>query len=88
MRNVSTNVPLVQRAKKNAMQGTPPSRTWPLLVTLILAAVGLPHSQAQEPDALLQQSQTDADAKSAGCRTCHTATDSPTMNNTGTVRLG
>src|SRR5712664_1598440 len=37
---------------------------------------------------LLVQSQADADRKSAGCLTCHTSTDSPTMHATGTVRLG
>ena len=37
---------------------------------------------------LLLQSQADADRKSAGCLTCHTSTDSPTMHTTGTVRLG
>jgi hypothetical protein len=72
------------------MKGNRSNRTWPLLVTLILAAVAVPqpHCQAQEPDVLLQQSQTDADRKSAGCLTCHTASDSPTMHNAGTVRLG
>jgi hypothetical protein len=39
-------------------------------------------------DVLLLQSQADADRKSAGCLTCHTSTDSPTMHTTGTVRLG
>ena len=37
---------------------------------------------------LLAQTQADADAKSAGCITCHTATDSPTMHPGGLVRLG
>jgi hypothetical protein len=37
---------------------------------------------------LLLQSQADADRKSAGCLTCHTSTDNPTMHATGTVRLG
>jgi hypothetical protein len=37
---------------------------------------------------LLLQSQADADRKSAGCLTCHTSTDTPTMHVTGTVRLG
>src|SRR5690349_11494487 len=72
------------------MKGNRPNRIWPSLVTLILAAAAVPplHSQAKAPDVLLLQSQTDADRKSAGCLTCHTATDSPTMHNTGTVRLG
>ena len=37
---------------------------------------------------LLLQSQADADRKSAGCLTCHTSTDTPTMHVTGTIRLG
>jgi hypothetical protein len=37
---------------------------------------------------LLEQSQADADRKSAGCVSCHTATDSPTMHPSGNVRLG
>ena len=36
----------------------------------------------------LEQSQADADAKSVGCVSCHTTTDSATMHLTGTVRLG
>jgi hypothetical protein len=43
---------------------------------------------AQNESVLLVQSQADADRKSSGCLTCHTATDSPTMHITGTVRLG
>jgi nitrate/TMAO reductase-like tetraheme cytochrome c subunit len=37
---------------------------------------------------LIEQSQAEMDAKSAGCLSCHTKTDSPTMHETGTVRLG
>jgi LVIVD repeat len=37
---------------------------------------------------LMGQSQADADGKSAGCISCHTQTDEPTMHATGTVRLG
>src|SRR5262249_1705361 len=33
-------------------------------------------------------SQADADRKSAGCITCHTKTDSPTMHTATTVKLG
>jgi hypothetical protein len=36
----------------------------------------------------LNQSETEADAKSAGCVTCHVSTDEPSMHPTGTVRLG
>ena len=39
-------------------------------------------------EVLLLQTQQQADAKSKGCVSCHTATDSPTMHTTGTVRLG
>jgi len=39
-------------------------------------------------EVLLLQTQEQADAKSKGCVSCHTATDSPTMHTTGTVRLG
>jgi hypothetical protein len=41
-----------------------------------------------QSDTLLRQSQEEADRKSAGCNSCHTSTDSPTMHTTGTVRLG
>jgi len=34
------------------------------------------------------ESQEEMDQRSAGCITCHTATDSATMHTTGTVRLG
>ena len=37
---------------------------------------------------LLGQSQEEADRKSAGCVSCHTQTDAPTMHTTGTLRLG
>ncbi len=37
---------------------------------------------------LMGQSQADADRKSAGCISCHTQTDEPTMHATGTLRLG
>ncbi|HEV2114309.1 MAG TPA: hypothetical protein VGR50_09165 [Terriglobales bacterium] len=37
---------------------------------------------------LFGQSKAEADAKSAGCITCHTTTDSATMHATGTVQLG
>ena len=37
---------------------------------------------------LSKQSQADADRKSAGCITCHTTTDSPSMHTSTTVKLG
>ena len=36
----------------------------------------------------MTQPQAEADRKSAGCISCHTATDEPTMHATGNVRLG
>ena len=47
-----------------------------------------PQSAPQSQTLLLKQTQEEADAKSAGCLTCHTTTDSRTMHSTQTVRLG
>ena len=60
----------------------------------LTATISIPRSlraqseTSQPTDVLLLQSQGDVDRKSSGCLTCHTATDSPTMHTTGTVRLG
>jgi hypothetical protein len=43
---------------------------------------------AQEPDAFRSQSQEEANRRSAGCISCHTSTDEPTMHPTKTVHLG
>jgi hypothetical protein len=40
------------------------------------------------PQTLAGQTSSEADAKSAGCITCHTSTDEASMHPTGTVRLG
>src|SRR6476469_8394267 len=75
----------------NLMQRNTPNSARLLLTVLSIAFVASDpaHSQTPEPtDVLLLQSQADADRKSAGCITCHTATDSATMHSTGTVRLG
>jgi hypothetical protein len=45
-------------------------------------------SFAQESAPFRGQSQEEADRKSAGCITCHTSTDEPTMHPTKTVHLG
>ena len=45
-------------------------------------------ASAQEPAAFRGQSQEEADRKSAGCISCHTSTDEPTMHPTKTVHLG
>ena len=60
-----------------------------VLIALSLALVSRsPAHSETSADVLLLQSQAEADRKSAGCIACHTATDSATMHNTGTVRLG
>jgi hypothetical protein len=43
---------------------------------------------AQEVAPFRGESQEEADGKSAGCISCHTSTDEPTMHPTKTVRLG
>ena len=60
------------------------------LLTPIVVSPGYlcAQSDAAKSNALLLQSQGDVDRKSVGCLTCHTATDSPTMHTTETVRLG
>ena len=55
---------------------------------LIAPARLFSQSEDARQDVLLQQSQAEADRKSRGCLSCHTATDSPTMHASGVVRLG
>jgi hypothetical protein len=58
-------------------------------VLCLVTSQKVPSVSAQgSENVLLVQSQAEADRKSAGCLTCHTSTDSPTMHVTGTVRLG
>src|SRR5260221_14644083 len=60
-------------------------------ILLIVAAFIVQRTHAgtlREPVQQSGQTQEQADAKSAGCITCHTSTDSVTMHPTGTVRLG
>src|SRR5579863_92526 len=66
-----------------------------LAVSLLLAAVGAhipaPSLRASDENTgptLIGQTQEEADRKSAGCISCHTKTDEPTMHATGTLRLG
>jgi len=81
------------RPKKRKTPSTPlaalcsPWLSFSLLHTVLFAVPLLP-TTTKAQDALLLQSQTQADQKSAGCITCHTQTDAPTMHATGTVRLG
>ena len=65
------------------------------IILLFALEHGLPaqprqQTQAPQPSqsSLLTQSQSAADAKSAGCITCHVSEDEPTMHPTRTVRLG
>ena len=58
------------------------------LLCLLAARTASSVSAQGDETVLLLQSQADADRKSAGCLTCHTSTDSPSMHATGTVRLG
>jgi hypothetical protein len=58
-----------------------------IALSLAFASRGPAHSETSS-DVLLLQSQAEADRKSAGCITCHTATDSAPMHGTGTVRRG
>ena len=44
--------------------------------------------EARNDNLLINQTQADADRKSAGCISCHMGVDEPTMHTTGTVRLG
>ena len=55
---------------------------------LIAPARLFSQSEDARQDVLLQQSQAEADRKSRGRLSCHTATDSPTMHASGEVRLG
>jgi hypothetical protein len=47
-----------------------------------------PSTERVRPPTRLGQTQDEADHKSVGCISCHGKTDSPTMHNTGTLRLG
>jgi hypothetical protein len=57
-------------------------------VLLVLAGARRIRAAAHANVPLRGQSQAEADAKSAGCISCHTATDEPTMHPTRTVVLG
>src|SRR5438105_5650416 len=54
------------------------------VILIAAASAGSP----QTSDQFWNQTQEQADAKSTGCISCHTSTDSATMHPTGTVRLG
>ena len=47
-----------------------------------------PQESQERQTLLIRQSQEEADTKSKGCLSCHTQTDSLTMHETNTVRIG
>jgi hypothetical protein len=60
---------------------------------LVIVAARIPVVPLRAADqiaglSLMGQTQLEADRKSAGCISCHTQTDEPTMHATGTLRLG
>ncbi len=62
-----------------------------LLLAIAAVRITVPPLRAADEEgghSLMGQSQEEADRKSAGCVSCHTQTDQPTMHATGTVRLG
>ncbi len=59
-----------------------------ILAVLIGGRAPIEAAGAAQTSPMAAQSQTDVDAKSAGCLTCHTQTDETTMHPTGTVHLG
>jgi hypothetical protein len=63
-------------------------RTRLCLIAALAGAGAFAFLMAQSGDSRLQQTQAEADRKSAGCIGCHGLTDAPTMHTTGTVRLG
>jgi hypothetical protein len=54
----------------------------------LLASSRISAHAPQKNASLREQSQEEADRKSAGCISCHTSTDEPTMHPTKTVHLG
>src|ERR1700686_1883654 len=62
-----------------------------LLLAAIAARIPAPSLRAADEKTgpnLMGQTREEADGKSAGCISCHTQTDQPTMHATGTLRLG
>jgi hypothetical protein len=79
-------------APRGPMRAFPPGALAACLFLVIVAAripvVPLRAADDNAGPSLMGQTQSDADRKSAGCISCHTQTDEPTMHATGTVRLG
>jgi len=72
-------VHLAQRIKRSPTEEEPPAQP---------AAPAEPAKPEPEKSEVAKQNQADADRKSAGCLTCHTKTDSPSMHTATTVKLG
>jgi hypothetical protein len=70
---------LAQRIKRGPTEEEPPAQP---------AAPAEPVKPEPEKSEVAKQNQADADRKSAGCMTCHTRTDSPSMHTATTVKLG
>ncbi len=96
----SLTAPAMRRGKENGRR--PTRRYFSVLALLAILLFALEHGlpaqsrpEMQTPQSsppsqpsLITQTQADADAKSAGCVTCHVSVDEPTMHPTRTVRLG
>jgi hypothetical protein len=65
-----------------------PRRARVRAAAVALALLGAEATVAADPADLARQTLADAGRKSAGCVTCHTATDAPTMHEAEVVRLG
>ncbi|MGB6544894.1 MAG: hypothetical protein WA871_11125 [Candidatus Acidiferrales bacterium] len=76
------------------MRGIAPAAAFVAMLAILAAgayveaASGRQAGSAAPESRLSQQTEDDVARKSAGCISCHTQTDEPTMHATGTVRLG
>jgi hypothetical protein len=59
-----------------------------VILSLRISATNVRAAAQNQGPSLMGQPQSDAGRKSAGCISCHTQTDEPTMHGTSTVRLG
>src|SRR5437762_6535943 len=58
------------------------------IVLLVISMRGFSATPQNAPQVSMGQSNEEADRKSAGCITCHSPMDEPTMHPTKTVQLG
>src|SRR5665213_4486365 len=86
----------VRMKQRNCIARLAATSRWATLVlsvalALVGARIAAPPLRAADQNSLrnlMGQTQEEADRKSAGCISCHTQTDEPTMHATGTVRIG